>query len=56
MTKNKITFNDLRDGVAVMKHYKMPVKEYERQVREHLRGMKQQDMRKEYQKIFKEQK
>lgn len=52
MSKDKLTWNDVREGVAVAKHYKWNNRETERQLRKHLAGANAEERRKVYQEFY----
>lgn len=52
----KMTFNDIRDGVAAAKHYGLKPQQMEREIRRHLEGASDKELKKTYEEFFKQPK
>lgn len=56
MTEKKLTYNDLKDGVEVAKHYGLTTKQTEQQLRNITNGMKREELRKTYEDFYRKKK
>ena len=52
MNKKKVTFNDLRDGMAAMKHYGISGREVEKTIRQHYKGASDKELKQVYKEFF----
>lgn len=52
MAKSKLTFNDLRDGLAASRSYGLTTRETEQQLRNHLSGASQKEMKQVYKEFY----
>ena len=52
MSNKKVTFNDLRDGMAAMKHYGIKGREVEQTIRKHYKGASDKELKQVYKEFF----
>lgn len=56
MRTPKITFNDLKDGIAVMDHYGIKGRDVEKEIRKHTEGMPTKQKQEFYAEFYKRRK